>query len=159
MNTRPIAEAIAAELEAAVPDIPVFIGYPRAETIGEVAISHTDPEGRVACIYVARERSLPMTSETDRGRVPIGCQVHWNHTFEIGFFVSEFGDQQDYLQSKVDQILDHFQSVRTLNDLVFGIARPLTLNRIGAVEMWGIGGWLAHFELTVYAIETGVTPT
>lgn len=157
LNTSAIAEAIAAELRLAGASH-VYVNYPKISDFEQLADELRDPEDFISFWFVRRRASLPMTSETNRGRVPIGCQVHWIHRFEVGFFVGERESAQPYLQESIDDILEHFAAVRTLGELVFGIERPLTLESVAPFEAWGVGGWLAVFELAVYDIQEGVVP-
>lgn len=157
LNTSAIAEAIASELRLAGAEH-VYVNYPKISDFEQLLDELQDSGDYLSFWFVRRRSSMPMTSETNRGRVPIGCQVHWIHRFEVGFFIGEREEAQDYLQEMIDDILGHFAAVRTLGELVFGIERPLVLENVVPFEAWNVGGWLATFELAVYDIQEGVTP-
>lgn len=108
---------------------------------------------------IRRVGSLAHTSETDFGRVPIGCAVFWEHTFNIMMFFGYVQDSsENQMQALIDQILTYFEVQRTLGETVFGIRRPLSLIRIEPRELGGLAGWECTFALVVEDHESGLTP-
>lgn len=111
-------------------------------------------------IWVLRRvGSLPMTSETHHGQVPIGCMVYWNHTFNVMMFFGYIeGSSEDQMQGLIDTVLTYMQEQRTLSETAFGVLAPLALQSIQPRELGGIGGYEATFTITVQTHETGLTP-
>lgn len=113
----------------------------------------------IQCWVIRRVGSIPLVSETDYGKVPIGCAVFWHHTFHIMMFFGYIENtSEDQMQDLIDTILTAFQTNRTLGNTVFGIQRPLSLQSIQPRELGGISGYEATFALMVEAHELGLTP-
>lgn len=158
LDTLVIRSAIKAKLEAAGAEN-VYTEDPRLidwEAVVD-SLRQTNRE-YVQCWVMRRVSSIPHTSETNHGRVPT-CEVHWEHTYNITLFFGYIeAVSEDVMQALVDTILSYFQSVRTLDGLVFGNARPLALQGIQPAELGGIGGYEARFALTFYDVQTSVVP-
>jgi len=160
MDTLAIRDKIKTELETAgaenvYTEDPLLVDW-------EAVIDNIRQQNRefMQCWVIRRVASIPNTSETNLGRVPIGCEVHWNHTYEITMFFAYLASaSEDQMQTLIDMVLVYFQSLRTFGDLVFGITRPLGLQSLRPSELGGVGGYEARFALTVYAIEQGVSPS
>lgn len=113
----------------------------------------------VQCWVLRRVGSLPMTSETHHGQVPIGCMVYWNHTFNVVMFFGYIeGTSEDQMQGLIDQVLTAMQRERTISETAFGVLAPLALSSVQPSELGGIGGYTCTFTITVQTHETGVDP-
>lgn len=160
VNTLAIRDAIIAELELAgaknvYPEDPKLIDW--ESTMDQLR----QQDGQYIQMWkVRRVGSVPSTSETNHGQVPIGCAVFWQHTFSVIMFFGYIeGSSEDQMQALIDSVLDYFQTKRTLGDLVFGIARPLGLAELRPTELGGVGGWEGTFMLQVEDHQYGLTPT
>lgn len=158
LDTLTIKTAIKTKLEAAGAQN-VYTEDPKLVDWEAVVDSLRQPNQEyVQCWVMRRVSSIAHTSDTDHGRVPT-CEVHWDHTYNVTMFFGYIeGVSEDVMQALIDTILTYFQSVRTLDDLVFGIARPLSLQSIRPAELGGVGGYEADFSLSVYDIQSGVGP-
>lgn len=159
VNTTEIRDQIVADLGLAGAEN-IYTEDPRlTDWDAVVSFLRQSDEQYVQAWVVRRIASDPHTSETDFGRVPIGCAVFWWHTYSIMMFFGYVENvSEDAMQGLIDSVLTYFQTRRTLGETVFGIRKPLALTQMEPRELGGLAGMECTFTLTVEDHELGLTP-
>lgn len=158
MSRASIQATIKTALEAVTGVENVYDDEIDTSSIAKLKSQAVQQDGLLVQYWVLRrEASMPHTGENDRGRVVVGSQVQWYHTFSIRLFIGRnAGYAETEFQSLIDAVLTAFQAKRTLGG--WNTPAPLALASTRDHVWSDMAGRLAEFRIEVIEIVEGLQP-
>jgi hypothetical protein len=112
----------------------VFTVEPRLEDLSDLIDKVMQADGQFLQYWIIRRAStIPETSDTLPGYVPIRCIVRWMQRFSISLYIAyQEADEDreassDHFDTICDQVLYAMAPNRTLNGVGWNMFRPLAL--------------------------------